>query len=99
MEASIIVWEKWQEQVKDLLPSIHGHQKKTLALSVLGIVLSKSAVLQRRAESVYVHGISRAKMVSIEPRFARCAPTEPLHVMTISRDMLTPLFHSRKSKP
>ena len=54
MEASIILWEKWQEQVKDLLPAIHGHQKKTLALSVLGIVLSNSAVLQRMAESIYV---------------------------------------------
>ena len=49
MEASNILWEKWQEQVKELLPDGHGHQKKSLALSVIGIVLAKSAVLQRMA--------------------------------------------------
>src|SRR5258708_32145956 len=98
MEASIIVWEKWQEQVKDLLPSIHGHQKKTLALSVLGIVLSKSAVLQRMAESVYVHGISQAKMVSIERRFARFVANERLDVRSIWSELLKPLLPSWKGK-
>ena len=33
----------WHEQLKELLPGMHGHQKKTLALFVLGIVLSGSA--------------------------------------------------------
>jgi len=46
------VGENWQEQVKQLLEGIHGHQKKSLALMVLGIVLSGSAVLQRMARSV-----------------------------------------------
>src|SRR2546421_613859 len=88
MEASTILWKQWQEQVKDLLPSIHGHQKKTLALSVLGIVLSKSAVLQRMAESIYVHGISQAKMVSIERRFARFVANERLDVRSIWTELL-----------
>ena len=34
MEASSTLWEKWQEQVKELLSDVHGHQKKSLALSV-----------------------------------------------------------------
>ena len=67
MEASSILWEKWQAQVKELLPDVHGHQKKSLALSVLGIVLAKSAVLQRMAESVYLQGISQAKMPRYSP--------------------------------
>lgn len=52
MNASITLWEHWQEQVKELLPGVDGHQKKTLALSVLGIILSQSAVLQRMAEGI-----------------------------------------------
>ena len=50
---------------------IHGHQKKTLALFVIGIMLSGSAVLQRVAESISLHGINPAKMTSIERRLAR----------------------------
>jgi hypothetical protein len=98
MDASVILWEKWQEQVKQVLPESHGHQKKTLALSVLGIVLSKSAVLQRMAESVYVQGISQAKMVSIERRFARFVANERIHVTTICSELLKQLLPSWKGK-
>ena len=51
MDSTSVLWENWQEQLKELLPGIHGHQKKTLALFVLGIVLSGSAVMQRVAET------------------------------------------------
>ena len=51
MDATSVLWMNWQEQLKDLLPAIHGHQKKTLAFFVLGIVLSGSAVMQRVAET------------------------------------------------
>ena len=56
MDASVVLWENWQQQVKQLLEGMHGHQTKGLALMVLGIVLSGSAVLQRMAESVQQHG-------------------------------------------
>jgi hypothetical protein len=88
MEASIILWEKWQEQVKELLPDVHGHQKKSLALSVIGIVLAKSAVLQRMAESVYLQGISAAKMPSIERRFARFVANERICVSDLWKQFL-----------
>ena len=61
----------WHEQLKELLTGIHGHQKKTLAIFVLGIVLSGSAVMQRVAETLSEHGLSEAKMTSIERRLAR----------------------------
>jgi hypothetical protein len=54
-----------------VLTGIHGHQKKTLAFFVLGIVLSGSAVLQRVAETLAERGLSEAKMTSIERRLAR----------------------------
>jgi len=71
MNTSSVLWTNWHEQLKELLPGIHGHQKKTLALFVLGIVLSGSAVMQRVAESLYERGFSEAKMTSIERRLAR----------------------------
>ena len=61
MDASIVLWEHWQEQVKQLLPGIHEHQQKTLALGVLGVILAGSAVLQRMAESIQERGRSRGE--------------------------------------
>jgi hypothetical protein len=61
MDASALLWENWQEQVKDLLGGIHGHQKKTLAFFVLGMVLSGCAVLQRVAETLSERGGSRGQ--------------------------------------
>ncbi len=69
MDAPKQLWDAWRIQVKQLFPSLHGHQQKTLAWMVLGVVLSGSAVLQRMAEGLY--GINAAKMPSIERRLAR----------------------------
>ena len=51
MDTSSVLWTNWQEQLKELLTGMHGHQKKTLAFFVLGIVLSGCAVMQRVAET------------------------------------------------
>ena len=61
MEASVTFWEQWHQQVKHMVVQVHGHQQKTLALCVLGIILSGSAVLQRIAESISERGLSQAK--------------------------------------
>lgn len=98
MEASVTLWEKWHEQVKDLLPGVHGHQKKTLALCALGIILSQSAVLQRMAEGIALAGISRAKMVSIERRFARFIANERIQVSTIWKQLLEQVLAYGKGK-
>ena len=71
MDASSVLWTNWHEQLKELLTGIHGHQKKTLAFVVLGIVLSGNAVMQRVAETLSERGLSEAKMTSIERRLAR----------------------------
>src|SRR6266487_509240 len=83
MDASSVLWANWQEQLKELLPGIHGHQKKTLALFVLGIVLSGCAVMQRVAETLSERGMSEAKMTSIERRLARFIANERLVVPLI----------------
>jgi hypothetical protein len=83
MDASSVLWTNWQEQLKDLLTGIHGHQKKTLAFFVLGMVLSGSAVMQRVAETLYERGLSEAKMTSIERRLARFIANERIVVPLI----------------
>ena len=83
MDASSVLWTSWQEQLKELLTGIHGHQKKTLAFFVLGIVLSGCAVMQRVAETLSERGLSEAKMTSIERRFARFIANERIVVPLI----------------
>ena len=55
MDAPTQLWEAWRAQVKQLFPSLHGHQQKTLAWMVLGVVLSGSAVLQRMRDRLVRH--------------------------------------------
>jgi hypothetical protein len=98
MNASITLWENWQEQVKEILPGVHGHQKKTLALMVVGIILSGSAVLQRIAESLYLHGISEAKMPSIERRLARFVANERVQVSKMWKQFLRQVLGYWKGK-
>ena len=88
MEASQVLWEKWQEQVKGLFPMLHGHQQKLLALMVAGIVVSGSAVLQRMAEDIQQHGWSQAKMSSIERRLERFLANDQLKVNDIWKAFL-----------
>ena len=83
MDASSVLWTSWQEQLKEVLTGIHGHQKKTLAFFVLGIVLSGCAVMQRVAETLNERGISEAKMSSIERRLARFIANERIVVPLI----------------
>ena len=83
MDASSVLWTSWHEQLKELLTGMHGHQKKTLAFFVLGIVLSGSAVMQRVAETLSERGLSEAKMSSIERRLARFIANERIVVPVI----------------
>ncbi len=83
MDVSSVLWTNWHEQLKELLTGIHGHQKKTLALFVLGIVLSGSAVMQWVAETLSERGLSEAKMTSIERRLARFIANERIVVPLI----------------
>jgi hypothetical protein len=83
MDASSVLWTNWHEQLQELLTGIHGHQKKTLAFFVLGIVLSGCAVMQRVAETLSEHGLSEAKMTSIERRLARFIANERIVVPLI----------------
>src|SRR5207245_2809644 len=67
-------------------------QKKTLALFVLGIVLSGTVVLQRIAESLFLHGICEAKMTSIERRLARFVGNSRIVVSQIWKGFMSQML-------
>lgn len=92
MDASALLWKHWHKQVKDLFGGIHGHQKKTLAFFVLGIVLSGTAVLQGMAEHLSQHGISAAKMPSIERRLARFIANDRIEVGQVWNQFIAQVF-------
>jgi hypothetical protein len=96
MNASTVLWNEWQEQVKELMPSLHGHQQKTLALFIIGVVLSGCAVLQKVAETLSQHGISSAKMPSIERRLERFLANRRICVETIWDQVLAVVLPSLK---
>ena len=99
MNTSSVLWQNWLRQVEELLTGLHGHQKKTLAFFVLGIVLSGSAVLQRVAEVLQQHGISQAKMTSIERRLARFVANDRIVVAFVWKQFLAqvlPPFQGQK---
>jgi hypothetical protein len=99
MDAPIVLWERWLAQVKDLCPEIHGHQKKTFAFFVLGIVLSGSAVLQRVAEKLSLQGVSKAKMTSIERRLARFIANDRVVVSKVWKQFLASVLPFWQGKP
>src|SRR5437870_4542157 len=99
MDAPSVLWMNWQEQLNELLTGMHGHQKKTLAFFVLGIVLSGCAVMQRVAETLYERGLSEAKMSSIERRLARFIANERIVVPQVWKLFLAqvlPYFRGKK---
>ncbi len=99
MDASQVLWEKWQEQVKGLFPKRHGHQQKLLALMVAGMVVSGCGVLQRVAETIQQQGWSQAKMSSIERRLERFLAHDQLVVSELWNTFLSqvlPYWNGKK---
>lgn len=67
----MLLWNQWSHRVNALFPTRHGHQQKTQALVVQGIVMSGSTVLQRTAETLGSEDVSQATMPRIARRVAR----------------------------
>ena len=98
MDASQVLWETWQEQVKGLWPQLHGHQQKGLALLVAGMVISGCAVLQRVAEDIQQQGWSEAKMSSIQRRLERFVANKEVVVTDIWKAFLAQVLPSWKEQ-
>jgi len=80
MNAFDLLLDQWSAQVKEIFPTLHAYQQKTLALCVQGILQSGNAVMQRVAEAVWEYSMSDTKMVSHERRFQRFISNERIDV-------------------
>lgn len=68
----------WHGQVKEFFTMLHGHQKKVLAMFVLGAIKAENIVVQRVAEELLDE--SDAKVPSIERRLQRFLSNERIEV-------------------
>lgn len=68
------LWTVWQDQVKEFFTHLHGHQSKTLALFVVGVIKARSLVIPVVAEELLAK--SEAKASSIERRLERFLSNE-----------------------
>jgi len=81
MNAPERLWRQWSDQLRAMLPALHGHRSKTLAFFVLGVVLAGTARLPRVAETL--GGLSAATTPSIERRLARFLANTPVSVLPV----------------
>jgi hypothetical protein len=77
---------QWHGQVKQLFTLLHGHQKKVLALFVLGAMRAESIVLARVAEELLTE--TEAKVPSIERRLQRDFRNERVQVEPVWEQFL-----------
>ncbi len=68
----------WQKQVKEFFQQLHGHQSKTLALFVFGVMKAKSLAIPLVAEELLAE--SEAKASSIERRLERFLSNDRIDV-------------------
>jgi hypothetical protein len=71
MEASQTLWRGLVTQCKTVMPRLHGHQAKTLGLWVYGALLAGSVRPPAVAEALLRHGVSTARLPSVERRLGR----------------------------
>jgi hypothetical protein len=81
MNAPERLWRQWSDQLRAVLPALHGHRSKTLAFFVLGVVLAGTARLPRVAETL--GGLSAATTPSIERRLARFLANTQVSVLPV----------------
>jgi hypothetical protein len=80
----------WQEQVKEFFAHLHGHQSKTLALFVVGVMKARSLVIPIVAEELLAE--SEAKASSIERRLERFLSNERIETEKTWDAVLTQLL-------
>ena len=94
MEASYTVWRGLVAQFKALAPALHGHQAKTLSLWVVGALQAGSVRIPAVAEALLLHGVSAARLPSVERRLARWLANPRLDVAAIWQGCLPALLHT-----
>ena len=99
MDASDLLLDQWSQQVKEIFPSLHAYQQKTIALCVQGIIESGTAVMQRIAEILWEHLDSETKMVSYERRLQRFTANNAIEVEACWVQFLRQVLPFWQNKP
>jgi hypothetical protein len=76
---------------------LHGHQKKVLAMSVLGAIKAERIVVQRVAEELLTE--SDAKVPSLERRLQRFLSNERIDTEEIWDHFLTQVLANWRNQP
>jgi hypothetical protein len=87
----------WHQQVKDFFEHLHGHQSKTLALFVLGVMRAGSIVLAQVAEALLAE--SAASAPSIERRLQRFLSNEKIEIVSTWEAFLTQVLPAFQQAP
>lgn len=90
MKAALHLFRQWTAQLRQLLPTVHGHRTKTLAFFAFGLVLSGKARLPLIAEALLTS--SSAKTPSIERRLTRFLTNEQVAVVPLWTCLLAQLL-------
>jgi hypothetical protein len=98
MEASKTVWRGLVEQIKAVVPRLHGHQAKTLGLWVLGALEAGSVRIPAVAEALLVQGITDVRLPSVERRLARWLANPRLAVEPIWQACLPVLLRAWRAQ-
>jgi hypothetical protein len=98
MEASKAVWHGLVEQIKAVVPALHGHQAKTLGLWVLGALQAGSVCIPAVAEALLVQGVTDARLPSVERRLTRWLGNPRLEVERIWQACLPVLLRAWRAR-
>ncbi len=90
MKASVHLFRQWTAQLRQLLPTVHGHRTKTLAFCVCGLVLSGKARLPLMAEELLRS--RSATTPSSERRLTRFLANDQVAVVPIWASLLAHLL-------
>ncbi len=99
MDASDLLLDQWSQQVKELFPSLHAYQQKTIALCVQGMIESGTAVMQHIAEILWENLGGETKMVSYERRLQRFVDNKNIEVESCWRQFLQHVLPFWQNKP
>jgi hypothetical protein len=99
MNASDLLLEQWNQQVKEMFPNLHSKQQETLAFIVQAIIQSGNAVMQRVAEAAGEYLSSETKIVSHERRLQRFVANDRMKVEGCWKEFQEKILPFWQNKP
>jgi len=99
MNASDLLLDQWDRQVKEVFPQLHFYQHQALAFVVQSIIQAGNAVMQRVAEAAWEYLSHETKMVSHERRLQRFIANDRIDVEACWKEFLPQVLPFWQNKP